>query len=1323
MHHDASTGFHAIPLSPMLRAMSELVDGDTQEAGPLVEQRYWIEATVRGGMGTVCRCRDVQTGATVALKLALDVEGSATAIRLGREIELLSTLRHPAIVSYLGHGVDPVHGTYLVMEWLEGESLATRIARGRLGDAEVLRLVHQLLGGLALAHERGVVHRDIKPSNIFLVPRAESLDVKLIDFGIARTGSQALTRTGVTIGTPGYMAPEQARGGARVDHRADLFALGCLLYELLTGEAPFQGATVWACLAKVLFAEPPELSQLRPDIDPRVAALVEDLLQKEPDARPFSAEAVIARLDAIASEPVPSGAKGRSVVALSEAELRWVTVLIAREAATADLALAQSPADPLDDTLLDEPAGAKAAVRKHIRNSVEVVRRHGGRAERLADGTRVAVFKDGPAAALAVGAARCLTALRDIWDVPAALVTGLQAPGGNLPFAELIERAATLLSERNLGRQETAVDTVTARLLEARFEILGSDDAWLLGPQRDDQLDVRRLLGEPTPCVGRRRELGELERCFEHCVEDSAARALLVTGDPGVGKSRLRLELVRLLRERREAVTIWSAQADSVASGAALSLLAGLVRSAAGLRVGAAAGEQEKRLREHLAETLPAEEQEHIYELFADLLGIPVQEPSPGLQRCRRDAFEMAEELRIAWETFVGEACQRSPVLLILEDLHDGDLASVKFLDSTLRKLSRLPLMIMALARPSVHERFPRLWAQRGLTELKLEVLSERASRELVDNVLADDVDAAAKKRIVALAMGNAFFLEELIRSTKQGLELPPTLLAMAHSRIAGLPPATRRIARAASVFGERFWYQGLLALLGKELDAERLASGLEALTDQELIEPVRYGRFADHREFVFRHALVREAAYASLTPEDRCLGHHLAAEWLEHAGETSDLVLACHFEAGAAGERAHHYFSRAALRALSAADPHAALAHSERALTHTKDPARIGELRGVQGEIFVWMGRMRDLIACQIEAKSNLPPRSWSWYRALSLAIWTRGCLFEFDQLERDVRELFEHTPSPQEMEGFARCCGWAMRVMTVIGRGDVAQAIDARLGALVSDSELKEAAIWVDWGRTLILLWTQSDPFAALKAWERAIARSRAFEDRRTSEMLQIELAMPYNALGRAKEIVETLPDRIDFMERNGAAFVAAWGRVNLAWAWIATGQAERVLGLSSEHFEHLDRFIPLSVPLARHALAAAALSLGDLDLAEEQVRACLELPITYMLKTKVRDVLTNVLIRRGKIEEAAAISEKVMRAVAAPERHHYLPQATLTHYRLCEAQGRPESAALAIAAAGAWVRGIALKIDDAEVRRGYLEDVEENASVLRLAGALLD
>lgn len=274
-----------------------------------LSDRYTIEGVLgRGGMATVFLAHDLRHRRRVAVKvLHPELSAALGAGRFLREIELTAALQHPHILPLFDSGqADGL--LYFVMPRVEGETLREHLRLDRrLPVSAAVRLLRELADALAYAHEQGVVHRDIKPENV-LLSRGHAM---VADFGIAKAlasaahgttdpaaGASSPTRLGVVAGTPAYMAPEQAAGGPGVDHRADLYALGVVAYELLVGETPF------ARLETSRRAEPPSLSERRPDVPGELAALVMRLLAEDPAARPQSAGEVIEALDGIVAPTV-----------------------------------------------------------------------------------------------------------------------------------------------------------------------------------------------------------------------------------------------------------------------------------------------------------------------------------------------------------------------------------------------------------------------------------------------------------------------------------------------------------------------------------------------------------------------------------------------------------------------------------------------------------------------------------------------------------------------------------------------------------------------------------------------------------------------------------------------------------------------------------------------------------------------------------------------------------------------------------------------------------------------------------------------------------
>jgi serine/threonine-protein kinase len=275
------------------------------EIGQLIDEKYRIVRLIgAGGMGEVYEGENVRVRLRVAIKvLQQSLATSEDAIlRFEREAQASGQIGSDHIMVVYDLGSLPNGDRYMVMEYLDGETLAARIQRlGRLDPAQLAPLVHQICLGLSAAHGAGIVHRDLKPDNVFITrEKAGRYDfVKLIDFGISKffEGAMALngngkgmdiTQAGAVMGTPFYMSPEQARGG-QADFRSDIYSVGVIMYEALSGRVPFSAPTINELLFQIVLASPTSLEALVPDIDPRFSGIVARAMAREPESRFTSA--------------------------------------------------------------------------------------------------------------------------------------------------------------------------------------------------------------------------------------------------------------------------------------------------------------------------------------------------------------------------------------------------------------------------------------------------------------------------------------------------------------------------------------------------------------------------------------------------------------------------------------------------------------------------------------------------------------------------------------------------------------------------------------------------------------------------------------------------------------------------------------------------------------------------------------------------------------------------------------------------------------------------------------------------------------------------
>jgi serine/threonine-protein kinase len=276
--------------------------------------KYRVTSAIgEGGMGAVYLATHTLIGRQAAIKVLLPELSHNQEIvnRFFNEARATTAIKHPGIVEIYDFGYHTNGSAFIVMEFLEGESLSARIRRmGRLGHDQALNIIRQVAGALSAAHKAGIVHRDLKPDNIFLISDPEVTGgerIKILDFGIAKLqgdgGMVSQTRTGAVMGTPAYMAPEQCKGAGRVDARADLYAMGCMLFEMICGRLPFVGEGSGEVLAAHIHVAPPQPRGFDPSISPELEALILRLLAKNANQRPDSADALIAEIDALGVSP------------------------------------------------------------------------------------------------------------------------------------------------------------------------------------------------------------------------------------------------------------------------------------------------------------------------------------------------------------------------------------------------------------------------------------------------------------------------------------------------------------------------------------------------------------------------------------------------------------------------------------------------------------------------------------------------------------------------------------------------------------------------------------------------------------------------------------------------------------------------------------------------------------------------------------------------------------------------------------------------------------------------------------------------------------
>jgi hypothetical protein len=881
----------------------------------LLAERFVVEREVgRGGVGIVYRAHDQVSGQPVALKvIALAGIDPGEEARFHREGRLLAALHHPAIVRVVAFGQLDEGQPYVAMEWLEGENIAQRQRRAPLTMVACLDIVAEVADALAAAHSAGIVHRDVKPSNIILVGSAVGSGgpskVKLVDFGVALAADSKLTTTGAIVGTPAYMAPEQARGDGEVDARADLYAVGATLFEMITGRPPHVGPTPIAILARLVTTPAPRLADVFPDVSSRLDELMSRLLATLPDERPSSALEVARELREVAREVASdpnqqppcegtfSSAPPSASTTGKGGGTRLVTTIVATHV---------------------PKGGPRARLLTHLRSRGADATELGGNAIVCHLGVRKA---QGDEAIRALDLGLRIARL----SATVGVATGRTRIDRTRPTGEVVDRAASLA--RDAQRGQVLADTTTTELSRGRFEL----------QQRDDGSAVvaaavrgRRDTVGGAPLVGREAELAQIVAAFDRCVDDCTPIVVTVTGAPGIGKTRLQREALSCIGSHTSAPRVLLARSESFARNQALGAVGDVARGLTGIARGvhldgALAATDALLATMHIPCTVASRE------LLARL---QTNEALPQLD----DARGSRDALWLALTDLTLGVARRCPLVLVLEDAQWADTESLAWVDHVLARAAGTALCVMAAARPAFWRDDPTRFEGRDHVRLELRPLSRKQAKTIAVSILGDRAQGvtgeALADSIAQQSAGLPLFAEELARIAIAGRDASdaPTIEAAMQVHLDGLDDFGRDAASKLAVFGQVGWDAGLEALgVARATDAVRELAAAEILVEQAS------ARFPTTREFAFKHALMREVAYASLGEEALGEAHRNAGRWLATLGE-DDAIVARHLELGGDPLTAAGFLEKAARRSLAAHSLPEAVALAEKALAFAED-------------------------------------------------------------------------------------------------------------------------------------------------------------------------------------------------------------------------------------------------------------------------------------------------------------------------------------------------------------------------------------------------
>ncbi|MBX3229215.1 MAG: AAA family ATPase [Labilithrix sp.] len=1169
-------------------------------------ERFELGARVNGGgMGDVYRAVDRVTGDVVAVKRMRTVQAEATQ-RFLRESRLLEAVSHPGIVRYVAHGIDDDGAAWLAMEWLDGEDLGERLARKALAPAESLEVAALVAEALGAAHRAGVVHRDVKPSNVFLVGR-DPKDVRLLDLGIAKPlRGTAITAAGMMVGTIGYLSPEQARGKP-VDARSDVFSLGCLLFECLTGRSAYHAEHAAAVVGKLLTEAPPAPSSVDPSFaryDALFARLLAPLEQRLSDGA-----AVARAIRALEAEASGAAAKSVPPSKLTDRERQALTVVLARP-------------HGLDPSGATEAEASEERKRQRLAHAAAAAH---ARHEWLPGGLFLFVWELDSARDQTIRAARFALALQHEGGYTIALATGFGERAGSNAVGGVIDRAASLVSRA--GEVSVALDPASIEILRHRFEIDGAR----LGAE----LARAHEIADRTPFVGRDREMRLITSLLDECVADGTTRAILVTGEAGAGKSRLLRELLRRSAPER----VWIARGDPMRPGSPYTMLSQLLRRAAGMSATATdRGAFVRALRALVAD-------EGALELLAHVAGFVDEAPSAALRAAQNSPSVMATHIRQAALALCAAGAGEGLLVVMLEDLHWADAPSLRVFESLVHAVEH-PIFIVGAARPTFHETFPGIWTSQGVEELRLAGLARKAAEALA-LALRPGASSEAVRHAVDRAGGSPLWLEELFRhGGGDSAETPDSLLAVIQTHLAREPSNERLVLRAAAVFGERAWLDGIALLAGRAASEIELA--VASLVEKEWLVPLEASRFAGEREVRFRHGLLRDAAYAALTSEDRKVGHRLAAEWLRAAGERDALSLAEHYERSETPAAAIPHFVVAAREASMANDLDAALLCAARGIALGATGSDLHRLLLAEGSALSWRGKVREGWrsfdrALRETATASADPAVVSW------AAMSGAMNMDASMTRRAANALESLDPATCPGDDYQQAASFVVVALYWDGERERADAVLAKL-ALLPDDPDPRARGWNAHSRA------QHARFSLGNTWlDRAacLESERAFEEARDpagyghslSQLVIAELSLDareeataYGTRGYAQAQKYSLP------------ILNAWSLpvTALAMPDPASARARVEESIRSASMLGDGVFGAYSLVLTAHVQRI----LGDPEGAIDTLTKVLSQEPAFAVDCACHMQLAGALFEAGRAEEAAA---ECMTVVAATQHRH--------------------------------------------------------------------
>jgi serine/threonine protein kinase/tetratricopeptide (TPR) repeat protein len=941
--------------------------------GKVISHYRTLEELGRGGMGVVYKAEDTKLKRLVALKFLHQefTQDSEAKERFIREARAASALDHPNICTI--HEIDETKDgqMFICMAYYDAETLKQKIEHGPLSVEQAIDIILQICRGLAKAHQQGLIHRDIKPANILITKDGI---VKIVDFGLAKLeGQTRITKEKSTMGTVAYLSPEQAKGN-EVDQQTDIWSLGVILYEMCTNKLPFDQEYDAAIIYAIINKSPTPPTDIQQDIPKKLENCIFKCLRKAKEERYTSTSDLIVALKHIQSELKKDLKTDKKNKGYHKRETEKRTVIIV----VAEISGYHEMLHILDE---EETALIMNECFEFFRKATET---HKGILKKISVNNYMVLFgipsaSEDPskhAMNLSIELRNRLGQLNKDKRLPVPLSLKVGIHSGKIivdeiwiddqkEYSVIGDAVNVVLKLKDLAKiGQVYVSGPIHKFTKNEFEFKKVEP--LIIKEDNKQLSIYELLSVKekiyragfeskrmifSEIIGREKELDKLQLHLLKLINGEGS-IVNVIGEAGIGKSRLIAELCK--KDEINRVTLLEGRALSIGKNLAFHLIIDILKKFAGIDEeddeAASFYKIEKMIRKIHPEAI-----QEILPFIATLMGIRLSgKHAERIQGIEGDALEklILKNLR----EFVGKSSEIKPLIFIIEDLHWADLSSIEMLESLYRLVENHSILFINVFRPGYEKTSDRILStikDRYIhyhEEIYIEPLSEQQSEILTNNLLRIKIlPPKFSALLFERTEGNPFFIEEVVRSlideaivifengefkVSQKIEtvmIPGTINEVLMSRIDKLDENTRTLLKTASVIGRYFFYK-ILVDVAHEID--EIDEQLTYLKEIQLV--LKRQRMAEV-EFLFKHALVQQVVYDTLTDKQKKQSHLRIAQAIERIFQDRLPefygTLAYHYSIAEELDRAEKYLILAGEKALKTSASSEAIHYYKQAL------------------------------------------------------------------------------------------------------------------------------------------------------------------------------------------------------------------------------------------------------------------------------------------------------------------------------------------------------------------------------------------------------